>query len=1556
MSVFCPNFSNKQVKQEFDTLTDMVGENQAYYLWDKYQGDYAQASQEAFAQSLSKIYSRTQLQTPEQFGNARRMAYVMQQLYPEIDLNFVDNVEGGYAGTIDLDAMKALVDIDRGGSDTIPHEYAHYYIEMFSNSDIVKQGIEEFGSKEQLVQAIGIRAANMDGRARNWWQKFKDFVKKLFSNKAAKEVLLAELTDNFLIRKQLSPVQKVSGKFHQEQLTVQQVRAILDEMANSVNFDDNTHTFVDKATGKTLTSVTKFKEKANYDDYNAALEDTVQSKISQAARDNGKLIHAVLEGALKGKINIDAVTDGMSKNAVAGLIKLINKIKEDYDFVASEAILSDPEHDIAGIADLILRDKKTGEYVLMDFKTKMINYNNKKDEKGHLVNEKGSKLRGFLFSTSKKFRLKSEKDGYDFQLSTYKYLLQKKGINITKMAIIPIVYSVDKGKITKAGLSTVFGTDEENNNKLKNNGYYEITQSQQTKYDVEYTIFGDKTIFGEDVERVDDMLKELGNLMQTIQKKLSIQEQVLKLRRSYRTQAKDAANLLEKISNMTELDALLQYANYAAEHLSRLNKQIQERYKQGKDAKWNLNVLQSYKEIAQSYDIVNRISGIANRYSDIFGDDNVRALESACNRLQLAQRNILDACDTIGSKLYIDDIMPYVGIVRHRIRKEETSKYIEANPKKPEETDEQYKARVQNHINEYMVNNSNRIEQQTREWLDAQRHIAESGFECNSILANFGTVYESKDPFIQAIVQRFDFDISDKEHRMIALKTKIQKILKEYKNKYGVTNFSNLQEVYNDFVEITDNGICYLVNPIGGEYLQASQREHNRIYSDGSLTFQQQNEAWEQWLLTNNPIHDVEQYNTQLDMEIATIIEPLTDEQKKIVIENAKLSFSKRKSWFSLYKNGTITADIRQELEDLMHDLDEKYRRPNSAIYKNQKYHEMLKHKDSNDPKWQLYQLFLDLVKTYDYSMPRSLRLNFRLPSVIKRGVEMAASDGLYSSGKNYFENQMLPMGDDNIRGTFVDENGKRIKQIPMFYYGEGVVTQEKQSFDLPTIFYKWADAADTYLVKRDLESLILQTQAILASRETQDNVVSLLKGKREKTASHKVNTQNQFDSWVDQVFYGNRVQDMGQLKLPYSDKTIDTAKLIKWIVGLSNRRVMSGNLVAGFTNMTVGEVNQLEEVIAGQHTTKEDYRRATKVFVQNLYGLLSDANKAVPQNKLNQIAEWFGIFESGKNMSLDGFMRHSVSDILYSPNKMGEHELQIRFLTACLMTMQAKDENGNVLGSMYDFINFDEHNQLIVDDKVANFSKQEQNLFSLKVRKVLISLHGNYSDRASVAAESQWYGWMGLALRRWIEPTVMRRYQRRYYDAVFDTEIGGMHNDFFSWLFKNEYTIGMINFIATNLFKAKQLQIEAMKWNTMTEDEKRNVIRTAIEFGVAALAYAMFTLINPGKGNDDHDWGTEALWVIKYQCYRLFTDLTFYVLPTSFTKLFQDPFPVVSYINDIIKFFMQFTAPFEEYSTGKHLVSNKLLEQALRLTPGVKQLGRAWNTSQEINNFLHQR
>jgi len=38
MTAFCPNFSNKQVKKEFDELKGLFGEDWSYLLWHRNHG------------------------------------------------------------------------------------------------------------------------------------------------------------------------------------------------------------------------------------------------------------------------------------------------------------------------------------------------------------------------------------------------------------------------------------------------------------------------------------------------------------------------------------------------------------------------------------------------------------------------------------------------------------------------------------------------------------------------------------------------------------------------------------------------------------------------------------------------------------------------------------------------------------------------------------------------------------------------------------------------------------------------------------------------------------------------------------------------------------------------------------------------------------------------------------------------------------------------------------------------------------------------------------------------------------------------------------------------------------------------------------------------------------------------------------------------------------------------------------------------------------------------------------------------------------------------------
>ena len=79
--------------------------------------------------------------------------------------------------------------------ETIPHEYAHEYIEMFENSPIVQEGIKMYGSKEKLVTMIGRKYAGqrMSQSYDNWNTRFWNWLKSLFRGKP----LLDKLTDSF---------------------------------------------------------------------------------------------------------------------------------------------------------------------------------------------------------------------------------------------------------------------------------------------------------------------------------------------------------------------------------------------------------------------------------------------------------------------------------------------------------------------------------------------------------------------------------------------------------------------------------------------------------------------------------------------------------------------------------------------------------------------------------------------------------------------------------------------------------------------------------------------------------------------------------------------------------------------------------------------------------------------------------------------------------------------------------------------------------------------------------------------------------------------------------------------------------------------------------------------------------------------------------------------------------------------------------------------------------------------------------------------------------------
>lgn len=1591
--MFCPNINNKEVVEQFNQIVQQLGGQPlsieefksselrgqrtgtnyaameaAYRIWDSNDGEIIDAQsaiqdfvspQKSTSEKIEEINKRVPNTTAQEHLTSQKISNLLSELFPEISVEYVESLANGNIGEIDLQSLKVLVDYVNGRRDTLPHEYAHYYYNMFKDSDIMKEGLKLFGSEEKLVQAIGERVVEMDGEQRKWYTKLLDWIKSFFSSELRKRALLGAITDAFLENRDLgNKTNELFGIRNQPvNMTVQEAQLALSKMANGLVFDSASHVYHSRDTNIELTSVSERKKQYGYSTYDDSLEDMDQKKLSNDARARGTLIHSIFEDAFTGNFNVNRYS-GISRDAAIKINLFVNQLLNDYDFVASEAMLYDEQVATAGTADLIMRDKKTGEYIVLDFKTKLVKHNGKNTK------QNGKKFSGFLYANSKKYSPKSSEESYDFQLSLYQKMMQKIGINVTKRGIIPLVYETnDVDGIINIGASTIFGSAENEQGEFENkpindkkHGIQWIQQSSTVKRDINAKMYQDYSDFAtpEDGKRFVKAMDDALEILAKIRNKLDAQTQINSLRgrsaAAYRSSVQ-----LNKLNNMAEIDAMLSYIQYSSDQLKRMVDVLQDLYKQGDQASWSLSKLHQYYQVATSYDIISELLSFVNANEDLFNKSDMQKIVKNCAILQQQIAVIKGAYTSKGRELYLNTISSGISAYRARILERKEDEYTKKYPMKDGETGKQFRARRKQFVDEWAAANEEYLKKEENRWLKAQTEIADSCFEANAVGQYFSSVYESADPFVQAMVRAYDNGMLEVNHKFISMRSKLDKLLKAYYKQYGYGNLSDMRKVFDDFVDITEDGKCYLVSSISSEYRNALDLFMYDLNNKQTLTADQRRQAIREWHNENNPIVDQEAYSEEFKTQVTAFAQQSIKNQKdrekyiKIIFDN----FDKgvKTSWQKLMyaKVNPLPSDIVDFLVNLDVTLDIKYRKPNPK-YNNSKYEKMMS-LSKDDSKRKLWELLSEISSNEgnSYNLPTALRLNGRLPSVIKSKYEEAVTHSVYSAAKLGIQDAFTIMEDEQgvARGVFVNENGNRVYQVPMPYTGK-YLTEERQSFNLPDIFLRYYDAANTYKVKQQLEELVIYTQSVLSSRSTYTDKQS--NSNTQQMANEvQYHTKNLFDAWVKQVFYSERTADMGTIGLPNMERKIDVGSFLKAISRFSSTKVMSLNMVSAINNILTGDVHSLEEAFAGKYIDLKTFGKAHKIFMSEINTMIADAYRVTPESKLNKICQWLHIFDGTENVTIRGVMSNGLGDYGHALSTLGERWIQGKFVIAYLLKMEAKDANGNVLGSMYDFIDFDENNQLkITDSRVANFNPNIQNSISLKMREILMGLHGNYDGKnAAVAVESNAIGWFGLSLRRWIQNFIARRVGRETYNDTLETRNNGMYRTFGRYIGLDLFP-RLASYVGVQIEGTERNKVTSRRFGELKDWERENIVRTVTELAVATLAFLIFMCI--GSGDDDDD--SVVVNMLKYQAYRLYTDLTF-LNPISFIKIFRDPFPATRVIQDVHNVLLQFTNPTEVYNNDTHMIDNKLLDKLVNLIPGSGQIHRFQNIQNEMTYFI---
>lgn len=476
------------------------------------------------------------------------------------------------------------------------------------------------------------------------------------------------------------------------------------------------------------------------------------------------------------------------------------------------------------------------------------------------------------------------------------------------------------------------------------------------------------------------------------------------------------------------------------------------------------------------------------------------------------------------------------------------------------------------------------------------------------------------------------------------------------------------------------------------------------------------------------------------------------------------------------------------------------------------------------------------------------------------------------------------------------------------------------------------------------------------------DKIASSLKEERKpyEITAEGSNTEAHFTKWLEGVFYEDFEVDEGIIS-DFSAKIQDFTSLralgFNVLSAVNNKLI--GNIQAriesagrqyfsysDFRKAKIAYNTNLIKFIANRNDTKTD---------NLLDGLLKRFDILISQDEL-----------SGKPSGAIQTVLHKlrfVKNLGYAMQHLGEHQIQNTALIAMLYSH--KIVNGKIvnytefLEGKLNKINFDikltqseldaEIKKIDVNVEIRKqmkdefekypslmdafelkdghselkegFELNENELFEFKQRVIGINqrLHGIYNTEDAAMIQRTTIGRLAMQFRKWMRPGWNRRFGRRFGKQDYNERVKDYEEGMYVTFGKFIFNPAISNFKEfrkdqeKTAYKAFKMILESVKdtftnakvrWHSMSEIEKANVRKTAVEFLFLISVTCLGFLAKHLKGDGDDD-DEKLLIFTLYQADRLFGELTTFTpigVVREGNRLFSSPSPVFNSFEDLIK------------------------------------------------------
>ena len=590
---------------------------------------------------------------------------------------------------------------------------------------------------------------------------------------------------------------------------------------------------------------------------------------------------------------------------------------------------------------------------------------------------------------------------------------------------------------------------------------------------------------------------------------------------------------------------------------------------------------------------------------------------------------------------------------------------------------------------------------------------------------------------------------------------------------------------------------------------------------------------------------------------------------KNPIGENAEKYKKERQAWFDA--NMEIVNGKKQ---------------PKLSIYGNPQYQRL------TPAQKEYYDTVMNIKSELDSYLPERYTTLTNAVKIRKDLLErVKSSDSVKSGAQQIWESlkdEFIRRTDDvdfGDRATVKDFEGNAVQTLPIYYTklkeGESpndistdIVSTMTAYAAMATDFDEMNKVIDVLELGRDLlrEREVIQTQGGKPLVERFKAVGRKVESKltKEGEATRFVQRLNDF---FEMQVYGKYMADEGT----FGKTNIDRGKVANFVNRVTSMNNLALNVLSGVSNILTGKVMMRIESFSGEFFSEKNTITADRIYGQHLPAYLAEVGVRVKTSKLALWDELFNVMQEYeqdvRDVNFDRktwYSRMFSTSTLFFMNNAGEHWMQNRTSLALADAYKMKAPNGKIV-SLWDameVVPIDPNNKKAgaklqvkagyTKEDGTEFTKEDIIKFSRRGAAINQRMHGIYNKADRSAVQRLAIGRMGMMFRKWIKPSLNRRFKSATYNYDLDAWTEGYYR-----------TSGRFLLQLARDLRETQFNLAA-RWGELTPTEKANIRRALTETGHFLAVMAIIGLI---EWSDDKD----RPWLVRmteYQARRLYTEL----------------------------------------------------------------------------------